>query len=127
MLLNSLARATEPVEHNERLAFWINAYNIMAIKVVLSKYPVDDERSMFEVHDAAGNAVPAAFSSWFQFRAAHPTAAAFGSENGAAPSCPHQQGEARMEQTNACLQPSPLPSPSRDSPRDHKGLRAPGL
>ncbi|GAB4324810.1 MAG: DUF547 domain-containing protein [Candidatus Sumerlaeia bacterium] len=39
-LLDALARATEPVERKERLAFWINAYNIMAIKVVLSKYPV---------------------------------------------------------------------------------------
>lgn len=41
VLLDALARATEPVERNERLAFWINAYNIMAIKVVLSKYPID--------------------------------------------------------------------------------------
>lgn len=40
VLLDALAGATEPVERNERLAFWINAYNIMAIKVVLSKYPV---------------------------------------------------------------------------------------
>lgn len=40
VLLDALAQATEPIERNERLAFWINAYNIMAIKVVLSKYPV---------------------------------------------------------------------------------------
>jgi len=39
-LLNLVAQASEPTEHAERLAFWINAYNIMAIEVVLGKYPV---------------------------------------------------------------------------------------
>jgi hypothetical protein len=45
-LLTSLARAhPEALEsREERLAFWINAYNILAIQVVLDHYPIDGIR-----------------------------------------------------------------------------------
>jgi hypothetical protein len=39
-LLSALESASEPSDPGEKMAFWINAYNVMAIKVVLSKYPV---------------------------------------------------------------------------------------
>lgn len=38
-LLKAMASAAEPTNARERMAFWINAYNVMAIKVVLTKYP----------------------------------------------------------------------------------------
>lgn len=37
--------------HNEKLAFWINAYNVFAVKMVLDHYPVDsikDAGGLFE-------------------------------------------------------------------------------
>ncbi|MFH0793363.1 MAG: DUF547 domain-containing protein [bacterium] len=39
-LLEALETAPEPSGDAARKAFWINAYNILAIKVVLTKYPV---------------------------------------------------------------------------------------
>lgn len=39
-LLDDLAASTEPAGRGERIAYWSNAYNILAIKVVLGKYPV---------------------------------------------------------------------------------------
>ncbi len=44
-LLKHLETAREPASREEKLAFWINAYNIMAIKVVLDKYPVRSIRN----------------------------------------------------------------------------------
>ncbi|MBW2665436.1 MAG: DUF547 domain-containing protein [Deltaproteobacteria bacterium] len=45
-LLTNLAHAnlTALPSREERLAFWINAYNILAIQVVLDHYPIDDIR-----------------------------------------------------------------------------------
>ena len=40
-LIEAYKSVEEPSDHDEKMAFWINAYNVMAIKVVLSKYPVD--------------------------------------------------------------------------------------
>ncbi|HNP28800.1 MAG TPA: DUF547 domain-containing protein [Nitrospirales bacterium] len=41
-VINDLERASEPVlnTQEEKLAFWINVYNIMAVKMVLDHYPV---------------------------------------------------------------------------------------
>ncbi len=45
-LLTNLTHAnpTALPSREERLAFWINAYNILAIQVVLDHYPIDDIR-----------------------------------------------------------------------------------
>jgi len=40
VLLETLAVSTEPADRGGRIAYWSNAYNILAIKVVLGKYPV---------------------------------------------------------------------------------------
>jgi hypothetical protein len=40
-LLESLAGAAPPEEAAARLAFWINAYNVLAIQTVLRAYPID--------------------------------------------------------------------------------------
>jgi len=39
-LLKALEIAVEPTDRNGKLAFWINAYNILTIRVILSEYPV---------------------------------------------------------------------------------------
>ena len=45
-LLANLARTSPDAlsSRDERLAFWINAYNILAIQIVLDHYPIDDIR-----------------------------------------------------------------------------------
>jgi len=43
-LLEGLAAAPEPVERSARLAFWIDAYNVLAIDVVLRHQPVESIR-----------------------------------------------------------------------------------
>jgi len=45
-LLRALETAEEPTDVTEKIAFWSNAYNIMAIKVVLTKYPVNSIRDL---------------------------------------------------------------------------------
>jgi hypothetical protein len=44
-LLARLENTPVPTDRAEKLAFWINAYNVLAIKVVLDKYPVDSIRN----------------------------------------------------------------------------------
>lgn len=46
---------------------------------------VDEANTTFEVHDDKGQAVPVAFSFWFEFRAAHPKADVFGSARATPP------------------------------------------
>lgn len=41
LLLRALETAAEPKDSKGRIAFWSNAYTIMAVKVVLTKYPVE--------------------------------------------------------------------------------------
>ncbi len=45
-LLKALEEAVEPEGREEKLAFWINAYNIMAVHVILQNYPVDSIRDI---------------------------------------------------------------------------------
>lgn len=45
-LLASLAAAPEPSERDARLAYWINAYNILAIDVVVQHFPVASIRDV---------------------------------------------------------------------------------
>ncbi|MCC5875696.1 MAG: DUF547 domain-containing protein [Candidatus Sumerlaeia bacterium] len=45
-LLTSLETISIPESREEKLAFWTNVYNIMAIKVVLKKYPVRSIRNV---------------------------------------------------------------------------------
>jgi len=47
-LLNQLATFDEPLlqSQEEKLAFWINAYNILALKVVLDHWPLDSIRDI---------------------------------------------------------------------------------
>lgn len=45
-VLRAFADAAEPRPTKERMAFWINAYNVMAIHVVLENYPVDSIRDV---------------------------------------------------------------------------------
>lgn len=44
VLLETLAEAEEPTDLDERIAFWINVYNILAIDVVIQNYPLDSIR-----------------------------------------------------------------------------------
>ncbi|MEQ8819615.1 MAG: DUF547 domain-containing protein [Sumerlaeia bacterium] len=46
LLLSKLATDPEPAERDARLAYWINAYNILAIEVVLKEYPVESIRDI---------------------------------------------------------------------------------
>jgi hypothetical protein len=43
-LLRELATAPPPRDRNETLAFWINAYNVLAIDVVLRSHPIESIR-----------------------------------------------------------------------------------
>lgn len=45
-LLLALAEAPKPSNKNEELALWINAYNILAIEMVRSHYPVESIRDV---------------------------------------------------------------------------------
>ncbi len=41
VLLKSLEATPVPTDRNEAMAYWINAYNILTVAIVLSEYPVD--------------------------------------------------------------------------------------
>lgn len=45
-LLANLAAAPEPSEHDARLAYWINAYNILAVEMVVRHLPVASIRDV---------------------------------------------------------------------------------
>lgn len=45
-LLDGLAAASDPVRRDERLAFWIDAYNVLAMDVVVRHYPIASIRDV---------------------------------------------------------------------------------
>ncbi len=55
VLLDELANAMEPSDSKGKIAFWANAYNIMAIKVVLSEYPVESIKDVGGVFSRVWN------------------------------------------------------------------------
>ena len=54
-LLGELASSSIPVDPDVKKAFWINAYNILAIKVVLSAYPVESIKDVGPIYKQVWN------------------------------------------------------------------------